>query len=902
VSAPPQDIDAWRRISSLLDAGLELDAPARERWLADIAAKDPSVAARLRELFSVNAGLESSGFLENAVVDSAELSTLVGASMAGKTLGAYTIERLVGRGGMGTVWLAHRSDGRFEGRAAVKLLNIALVGHPAEQRFRREGHVLARLQHANIAHLLDAGIASAGQPYLVLEYVPGERIDHYCERVELSLEQRIRLFLDVLGAVAHAHNNLIVHRDIKPSNVLVTEAGVVKLLDFGVAALLSAEDADPVAQHTLHAAAGLTPGFAAPEQLLREPITTATDVYALGLVLYVLLTGRHPAPPDSKTPEQLMRHTLDADLPLPSAVVADARLAHRLRGDLDNIVAMATRRNPLERYATVEQFAADLRRHLALEPVSARPRSFRYLAAKFVRRHRASVAAAAAFVALLVGATVITTLQSMEARRQRDVARFQAHRAEASQAFLRLLMLTDLGPAGNTQTFHDRLELGVELLDKAYRDDPQFSGHMLVELANDYRGNGETERANELYARAYDVGHRLRNTELMAFSQCNRAFAETSAGLESAALQRIEEARVLLGQLRHPDVMLQVSCLRARARFAQRRGESATAEPLLREALRILEANDGTRRGEYVSTLIDLGGVHLSRHQPRESLRLLQQAASILDRTGRGGTRSRFTLRQNISVTLGSMGEISAALAESSVILQQMQARGSGQQASVIFQSNHAAYLARMARPVDALRTLDGLGERARHDGSRYMHAGILLTAARAQIVLKQWDQADASLKEAATLAAEGDRSTRALLESHRAELDRARGDIHSAHQHAERALVIAGHHTDNPQIPLMRILLVSALPTALAEHAFADAERYARDALALAESTARGSDTSADVGEALLRLAQARALAGAHAGTRPLLERAVRCLTNGLRADHPLVLEARDALTHARD
>src|SRR5262249_41919157 len=196
----------------------------------------------------------------------AATSMLAAASLAGHTFGSYTLDRPIGHGGMGTVWLAHRSDGRFEGQTAVKLLNAALVGHPMERRFAREGSVLARLEHPNIARLLDAGVAAGSQPYLVLEYVRGERIDLYCEKRNLNIEQRVRLFLDVLAAVAHAHRNLVVHRDLKPTNILVTDDGVVKLLDFGVAALLSSS-ADDATRLTRNIATGLTPGYAAPEQL-----------------------------------------------------------------------------------------------------------------------------------------------------------------------------------------------------------------------------------------------------------------------------------------------------------------------------------------------------------------------------------------------------------------------------------------------------------------------------------------------------------------------------------------------------------------------------------------------------------------------------------------------------------
>ena len=215
---------------------------------------------------------------------------------------------------MGTVWLAHRSDGRYEGRVAVKVLNAALLGRPTEQRFVREGSVLARLRHPNIAQLIDAGVAPSGQPYLVLEYVDGERIDRYAEARSLSVEARVRLFLDVLAAVAHAHVRLVVHRDLKPTNILVTQDGVVKLLDFGIAALLGAEDGEL----TREVDPALTPEYAAPEQLLGHPVTTATDVYALGLVLFVLLTGKHPFAPEGKSGPELARATLEQQTPRPS--------------------------------------------------------------------------------------------------------------------------------------------------------------------------------------------------------------------------------------------------------------------------------------------------------------------------------------------------------------------------------------------------------------------------------------------------------------------------------------------------------------------------------------------------------------------------------------------------------
>ena len=297
--------ESWSEISSSLDEVLDLEPDTREAWLADLETRSPKLAEKLRAHLAELIALKARNFLDVAVPAQVGM-----ASLAGQRFGAYTLDTAIGHGGMGTVWLAHRSDGQFEGLAAVKLLNTALVGHPSEKRLSREGRVLARLQHPNIAHLLDAGVGANSQPYLILEYIRGQPIDQYCATKDLGVRERIVLFLDVLGAVAHAHSHLIVHRDLKPSNILVTGNGVVKLLDFGIAALLSPTTQN-VTDLTHQLAPGLTPGYAAPEQLSGEPITIATDVHSLGALLFVLLTGKHPTLSAAKTRAEWMRAVLD---------------------------------------------------------------------------------------------------------------------------------------------------------------------------------------------------------------------------------------------------------------------------------------------------------------------------------------------------------------------------------------------------------------------------------------------------------------------------------------------------------------------------------------------------------------------------------------------------------------
>ena len=433
--------DRWRVLSPYLDEALEIPTSDRAAWLASIHARDTALAAELQAMLDEHQVLHESRFLEDAVLDQH-----IPPSAAGQVVGAYRLVSPIGEGGSGSVWLAERSDGHFRGRAAVKLLNIALVGREGEARFRREGTILARLRHPQIAHLIDAGVSPAGQPYLVLEYVDGKSIDKYCDDRALGVDARLRLFLDVLEAVAHAHANLIVHRDIKPQNVIVSTEGRVKLLDFGIAKLLE-RDAEwrsgspETSALSREMVAAMTPEYAAPEQLAGAEVTTATDVYALGVLLYVLLSGEHPAGREAQSPATLLRAIVATEPTRVSDAVADggepegqarqrgttsARLRRALRGDLDTIVAKALRKNPSERYASVTAFADDLRQFLRHQPISARPASVSYRSAMFIRRHPGAVAAVTLGVVILAALIAVHTSRLSAAR---DRAQREAEKA-----------------------------------------------------------------------------------------------------------------------------------------------------------------------------------------------------------------------------------------------------------------------------------------------------------------------------------------------------------------------------------------------------------------------------------------------------------------------------------------
>ena len=424
---PQMDPARWRAASLRLDEALELTGDQRAQWMAALRERDPHLADDVRGLLEEYDAMRRDGFLEGqCTVRPGHAAGDVAADAApaglGRTIGAYRLVSPIGEGGMGLVWLAERCDGQFEGRAAVKLLAIRFGR--SEARFRREANILARVTHPNIAHLIDAGVSPDGQPYLVLELVDGQPIDEYCDHRRLGVPARLALFLDVLGAVAHAHTHRIVHRDIKPPNVLVRTDGHVKLLDFGIAKLLEPDgEPEKISTLTLEQGAGLTPAYAAPEQVRGRQATTATDVYALGLLLYVLLTGQHPWA-ELTSPADLFKAIVEVDAPPPSAIVATGKvpagdlatraanrattpdgLHRRLKGDLDTIVGKSLEKNPQDRYASVGELAEDLRRHLASEPIRARREPLARRAVRFGRRHAALASAAAAGALALAAVT-----------------------------------------------------------------------------------------------------------------------------------------------------------------------------------------------------------------------------------------------------------------------------------------------------------------------------------------------------------------------------------------------------------------------------------------------------------------------------------------------------------------
>jgi eukaryotic-like serine/threonine-protein kinase len=407
--------ERWQRVEDLFHAALELPVEKRAVSLSAACGDDSELRADVERL--LHSHEQSSAFVSGAVAGVERVAAMV--VTEGTHIGPYRIVREFGRGGMGTVYLGERADAQFEMRVAIKVIKRGMDTDAVLRRFHHERQILAGLDHPNIARLLDGGTTGEGLPYFVMEFVAGQPIDEYCRSGELSIEQRLHLFRQVCGAVSYAHQHLVVHRDIKPSNILVTADGVPKLLDFGIAKLLGGGP-DAPGMHTIVGAEAMTPQYASPEQLRAERVTTASDVYALGVLLYELLAGARPYDVSDKSAAASI--VLDAEVARPSAAAARRRddgLSRRLRGDLDSIVLTAMRKEPAERYGSVALLDDDIRRHLERLPVLARGDSWTYRTARFVRRRKLGVAAAAAILTTLIAGVIATSWQARVARAER---------------------------------------------------------------------------------------------------------------------------------------------------------------------------------------------------------------------------------------------------------------------------------------------------------------------------------------------------------------------------------------------------------------------------------------------------------------------------------------------------
>jgi serine/threonine-protein kinase len=634
------DPGAWSTLRRLLDQALDLPATERAAWLESLAPEDAPFRPRLQALLAHADDAPAKATVARLLdtlpqVETAQFAPAPhdGALKAGSTVGPYRLLRPLGEGGMGEVWLAERTDLLQRRQVALKLPRLVTGRARLAERLAREREIVATLEHPNIARLYDAGVSADGQPYLALEYVEGERIDAWCARKALDVSARLRLFLQVARAVAHAHAHLVVHRDLKPANILVSAAGEVRLLDFGVAKLMDAEAATDAATETeLTRAAGraFTPEYASPEQILGQPIGTASDVYSLGVVLYELLTDERPYRLDRAAPAAMAQAVAQATAGLaasrPSTRAPQAR-RRALRGDLDTIVLKALKPQPQERYATVSAFAEDVQRHLEQRPVLAQPDSAAYRLRTFVRRNRLAVGAGAAVALALAGGTVVATWQAQRAKAEQQ-------RAEQVAAFIGTVF-KEANPyqqgTGRPLTGAELLRLAkdrllaappadvgtrVELLTllgtslHALEDLPTASS-VLEQAARDAAAGLGDEHARTLRAR-------LRQADVLRVQEKNaEAIALLDSLLPALRRQRAE----------HPADL--VAALRSRADAEFRVGRAAATEPLFAEAFEVVRVFLKESDPEHLALLALHVRVLRMRAKAPEALAASEQAMRI---------------------------------------------------------------------------------------------------------------------------------------------------------------------------------------------------------------------------------------------------------------------------------
>lgn len=908
--------DEWQTLSLHLDQALEMNDEERAIWMSWLRSRDADAACKLEDLLFEHQMLTKEGFLERRGV---ELPG--GPTPSGQVVGAYRLLSQIGRGGMSSVWLAERMDGLFERRVVVKFLNIGLMGKVGEERFKREGRILALLTHSNIAELIDAGVSQTGQPYLVLEYVEGSHIDEHCDQRRLDIRARVRLFLDVLAAVAQAHINLIVHRDLKPSNVLVHNDGHVKLLDFGIAKLLENEDqAGYATQLTVEGGRALTPEYAAPEQLMDAGITTATDVYALGVLLYRLLTGQHPAGTAPSTPADLIKTIVDVEPIRVSDAVAPKKskneivitnaarrsstpdkLQRQLRGDLDTIVAKALKKEPQERYASVTAFADDLRRYLRSEPISARPDTLAYRAAKFIRRNRLAVTLTMLAVAAIAAGLVGTLMQSRTARVERDFAFAQLSRAEAVND-LNEFLLSDAAPSGKPFTVNDLLLRAEHVVERQQNTHDPQRVEMLISLGRQYNVLDEQAKSRQLLGEAYDFSRQLTDHSIRARASCSLASALALKGEHDRAEQLVQEGIQELGsELRFaPDKMF---CLIRGTEVARERGDSRQAVARAEAAQAVLKGLPFESGRENPQLLMDIAESYRYAGRYDEANMAFARASEELTALGRDETQTAVTLLNN----WGNLLVLAGRPRDGEIVLRRaIDISRAGQTEDAVA----PMLLVNYARSLRELHQLSRAADYAERGYAKALQSGAEVVVGQSLLLraLIYTDMGDT--QRAAEMLNEVEPKLRrglpaghiafASLASSQALLEQARGNLPAALQQANEAVAISEEAVKVGRLggDYLPIFLARRsdieLQLGQVEHAEVDASR----GLSILQASAQAGMFSSTLGHMYLALGRALQARGRSQEAQIAFRSAAEHLQSTLGPDHA---DTRSALQLAR-
>ena len=646
----------WHNVKEIFLAALEKDAEKRAAFLDEVCAADADLRGEVESLLASHE--ESADFIEVPAFKVGEVFTN-GANAKEKLIGNYKILKEIGTGGMGVVYLAAREDEQFRKRVAIKLVKRGLDTEDVLRRFRNERQILASLHHPHIASLLDGGTSGDGLPYFVMEYIEGSPLLQYCDEHQLSVNERLDLFKTICSAVQHAHQNLVIHRDLKPSNILITHDGEVKLLDFGVAKFLNPELMGENLSQTQTQFRVMTPEYASPEQVRGGHITTATDIYSLGIILYELLTGSRPFKLKDTSPEEMMRLICNTEPTAPSAISnfkfqisnseaksnvnRQSQIGNRkfLKGDLDNIILTALRKEPSRRYKSVEAFAGDIDRYLKGLPVTARPNTFNYRASKFIKRHKVGVFAASLILMSLIGGIVVSVWQARNARREKE-------KAEVVNQFLQALLGAS-NPETNLSRSNGHDTTVKELLDEAssrletedLSSQPEVKAELQKIIGLSYLTQGQYDAANKNLDAAIDAQKKLygenspetlQTLVIIADLWINKGKYEEADKFyrQRLSILRTEQQK---GNI-NTDYLFTAIYDFALLRRAQ--GDSREAEMLIREALSLrsqtsseMKSSIGIAESVLALTLADQGNFDEAEKIVRDKLTELRRQSNL---------------------------------------------------------------------------------------------------------------------------------------------------------------------------------------------------------------------------------------------------------------------------------
>lgn len=645
----------WAQALQWLDAALEQPAAERESWLAGLPAAAQPLVPALRELLADRRAIESGGFLDG--LPSLPLPPSGAAFTAGQTIGSYVLQRELGIGGMASVWLARRGDGAHGREVALKLPWLGARAQVIGERFARERQILSSLSHPHIASVLDAG-SHGSQPWLAMEYVDGQPITRWAEQRGLDVPARLRLMLQVMRAVQHAHAQLVIHRDLKPSNVLVDSSGQVKLLDFGVAKLLDDTGATQDTALTQLGGRALTPQYASPEQIAGQPLGTASDVYALGVLMHELLTGCLPYTLKRATPAALEEAILEAATHKPSEAAATPALRKALRGDLDTIVGKAMAMHPANRYGSAEALAQDIERHLQALPIRARPASLGYRLGRLLKRRGLVLAAGAtATLALLVGAGL--------AAWQAERARSEATRAEAVQAFLtRVLSFNDPQQAqGRELTARQLLDLSGSRIDADFAAQPavqaqlhQVVGGIYIELGAMAPAVTHLQKSLALRERLAPGGDADTVETLFRLGQAQMEQRDFDQAAQTLA--RTLQAGDALGRGPHRWTGRALAWL---AYIAAQQGQLDRSVALGEQALQAQRQFSGEASADFLTVANNVATNHIARGRIVEARALVQRIEALSPQVSDYPITDRIGTRTQLALLLFNRGDFAAA-------------------------------------------------------------------------------------------------------------------------------------------------------------------------------------------------------------------------------------------------